>query len=92
MAFVGGKLAELLGMDRTRIAGSNRKWDRPFQELADAAGVETARTSLSAIAFRGGKLAELLGMTEQELQAAIESGQTIQELADAAGVELPARP
>lgn len=36
-------------------------------------------------------LAGKLGMTLEELQAALNSGQTVQELADAAGVELPQR-
>lgn len=37
-------------------------------------------------------LAEKLGMTEEELKAAIESGKTIEQIAEEKGVELPARP
>lgn len=39
-----------------------------------------------------GKLAEKLGMTESELKAAIDSGKTIEQIAEEKGVELPARP
>jgi uncharacterized protein with FMN-binding domain len=37
-------------------------------------------------------LAEKLGMTEEELQAALESGQTIGQIAESKGVTLPDRP
>ena len=36
-------------------------------------------------------LAEKLGMTEDELQAALESGQTIEQIAESKGITLPAR-
>lgn len=41
--------------------------------------------------FRG-ELGEKLGMSEEELQAAIESGRTIREIAEEKGVELPEPP
>lgn len=37
-------------------------------------------------------LAEKLGMTQDELKAAIDSGKTIEQIAEEKGVELPARP
>ncbi len=42
--------------------------------------------------FMKGNLSEKLGMTEEDFQAAIESGKTIEEIAEEQGVELPARP
>lgn len=39
-----------------------------------------------------GMLLEKLGMTKEELKAAIESGKTIEEIAEEKGVELPERP
>ena len=38
------------------------------------------------------RLAELLDMTVEKIQEALDSGQTLQELAEAAGIELPGRP
>ncbi len=42
--------------------------------------------------FMHGMLEEKLGMTKEELKAAIDSGKTIEEIAEEKGVELPARP
>ncbi len=39
-----------------------------------------------------GDLAEKLGMTADELKAAVESGRTIEEIAEEKGIDLPARP
>jgi len=38
------------------------------------------------------RLAELLDMTVEKIQEALDNGQTLQELAEAAGIELPERP
>ncbi len=61
----------------------------PFGELADAAGIELPTRGIRGRI--GEQMAEKLGMSVDELKEALDSGKTIQELADEAGVELPSR-
>ena len=97
-------IAEKLGMTVEELQAAIDA-GQTLQELAEAKGVDlTFRNRPDGARGRGlwgGKdgvwlapTAEKLGMTVEELQAALDAGQTIQELAQAKGVELgwPDRP
>ena len=67
--------------------------------LADGAITQEEYDAIQERGFRGpggrghgkGKIAELLGLTQEELQARLDAGESIEEIAEELGVELPER-
>jgi len=96
-------IADLLGMTPEEVTTAIQEDGKTLQELADAAGVDMQDIKDALPGKRGGSpedrgarldgealdvVADLLGMSADEVTDALEDGQTLQELADDAGVDM----
>ncbi len=93
------KLAEKLGMTADELKAAI-DGGQTIEQIAAEKGIELpARPMMGMMGGRGGhgghmggRLAEKLGMTPEALKAELDSGKTIEQIAEEKGVTLPKRP
>ena len=96
-------VADLLGMTADEVTTALQEDGVTLEDLADEAGVDIEDIKDAVREYRGepsgdrasrfdgeslAVVADLLGMSEDEVTAAFEDGQTLQDLADEAGVDI----